>query len=125
MYKLSYDPELALLEYDLNGYWSMDDFSRFEREIRACHVQIRKDRTSYRVLSNGGDFAVQSADVRAAFEALFDALGKDNEGAFAVVVSSALSSIQAKRVLPRANVRIFSDAVEARRWLLADDSPSE
>jgi hypothetical protein len=122
MFKLSYDPELALLEYGLTGYWSMDDFRRFEAEIRACHAQIRTERTSYRVLSNASDFAVQSAEVRTAFEALFETLSRENDGPFAVVVSSALNSIQAKRVLPQAKVRTFSDDVEARHWLLADNN---
>jgi hypothetical protein len=125
MHKLSYDPELALLEYDLTGYWSIEEFRRFEAELRAFHVQIRGDRTSYRVLANARDFAVQSAEVRTAFEALFEALSRENAGPFAVVVSSALNSIQAKRALPLARVRTFNDDGEARHWLLADNSLPE
>lgn len=125
MYRTTYDAARKFLDYVIEGYWTMDEFHAFESEIRAHHQRIRKLNKSYRVLSDARDFAVQSVEVSDAFAALFKDLLDDNKGHFAILAASALNSMQAKRALPQANVRVFTDKDEAMAWLFEDGSLPE
>lgn len=121
-FKVTYDAANKLLEITLEGYWSMDDFREYEAEMGAKHMQIAKQAEYYRVLSDARDFAVQSKEVAQAFDSLFNHRRGDNFGRLAILVSSALSSMQAKHVSPSADVRVFTNEAEARKWLLEGGS---
>ena len=121
-FKVTYDPANKLLELTLDGYWSMDDFREFAAEMAAQHLQLIKHTPHYRVLSDARGFAVQSKDVSEAFGSLFNFRRNEDFGRFAILVASALSSMQAKHVSPNANVRVFTSEEDARSWLLAAGS---
>jgi len=121
-FKVTYDAVHKLLELKLEGYWSMDDFREYEAEMGSKHVQITKRTPFYRVLSDVRDFAVQSKEVGEAFGNLSNYRGEAEFGRFAILVSSALSAMQAKHVSPNANVRVFTNEAEARKWLLEEGS---
>lgn len=118
----SYSPERGLLEYFVADYWSIEDFRHFEMEFRKQLHQIEKDHKSYLVLSDARQFSVQSLEVSQAFTEFFEVHRSANRGRFAILTSSALNALQAKRAFPQGNVRVFSDVDEARKWLFDDNA---
>lgn len=117
MYSFSYDEDHALLTVMQRGYWSIAIFRDFERDFLTQHAQIRARRNSYRVLADCRDYPVQSAEIGEAFGVLFNTLMAENTAPYAIVIGSMLNKIQARRALPFANIRLFSDLREANDWL--------
>jgi len=122
MFSFSYDPARVLLSVVQRHYWAMPVFRDFEREFLFHHDRIRLTRKHYRVLADCRDYPVQSTEVGEAFGRLFGKLMSENSGHYAIIASSTLNKMQAKRALPQANVQVFSDVDDAMRWLFTDDS---
>ncbi len=122
MFEFSYDPDRVLMTIMQQGYWSLSVFGTFEAAFLKLHGDIRRQRSSYRVIADCRDFAVQSAEVGQAFGALFEKLMAENKGHYAIIAATVLNSLQAKRALPQANVQVFTDRDKAMAWLFEDGS---
>ena len=122
MYKISYDADRVLMTIVQNGYWTMPVFRAFEQAFVQQHAQIRAKAKSYRILADCRNFAVQSTELGDAFGAFYERILAQNKGYFAVVTSSMLSKMQAKRALPQAHVQVFAEWDEAMQWLFIDGS---
>jgi hypothetical protein len=122
MYSFSYDEGRTLLTVVQAGYWSIEEFREFEREFLAQHEKIRRRHKSYRVLAECRDYPVQSAEIGQAFGVLFEKLMAENKAHYAILTSSALNKIQAKRALPYDNIEFFADEAEAMAWLFEEGS---
>ena len=105
MYEISYDPEQALVELRLGGFWTPDVAQAFTAELSAV---ISKARLSgpFCVLSDAREFSVQSSDVVQRFSAMAENSLAERT---AIVVTSALARSQARRSMENGRVRIFSD----------------
>lgn len=121
-YSFSYDEQRVLLTLKQRGYWSLETFGRYEREYLAQHDHIRTRHRNYRVFADCADYPVQSTEVGEAFTALFAKLMSENKGHNAIIVSSALNRIQAQRLIPQPNVKIFTDGKAAMDWLFEPGS---
>lgn len=120
MFSFSYDPDRVLLSIVQRGYWSLPVFLDYEREYLAHHDQIRLHRRSYRVFADCSDYPVQSVEVGEGFARLFDRLMRNNHGRYAILTSSTLNKMQAKRAIPQENVQVFSDREAAMAWLFEE-----
>lgn len=122
MFDFSYDPDRNLMRLVQEDYWSLADFRAFESEFTKLHTTIRRTNQNYRVLADCRDFPVQSAEISEVFGAFFDRILNENKGRYAIVASSMLNKLQAKRALPQPHVQIFTDPDEAMTWLFEDGS---
>ena len=118
VYEISYDPETALVELKIGGFWNADTAKAFAAELGAVIIKARAN-GSYRVLSDARAFSVQASDIVERFSAMAENSSAERT---AIVVTSALARSQAKRSMQNDRVRIFLDMEDARRWL---DSSSD
>jgi hypothetical protein len=118
-YSVAFDPAGRMVRIALRGHWDLDLSKRYVREFR----------DALRVMPAGGcplgeqlvfvdlrEFAVQSQDVLGVLGEL------SNDASIAprrtaVVASSALLTMQARRVAP--DYHLFADPQEAMAWLTA------
>jgi hypothetical protein len=120
MHKIEFDDDLALMTLTLTGYWTMEEFGAYEAAFLAVLQDIRKRHRDFRILSRSAEFPVQSVEVATAFgERIWGAV-KDNRGPVALIAGSVLNKMQAERVFPDPNVRVFLSEEEARAWLFRD-----
>jgi hypothetical protein len=122
MFSFSYDEERRLLSLSQQGYWPMSVFRDYEQAYLAHHMQILRAHKDYRAIADCRDYPVQSTEVSAAFAQLFDRLIAENKGRYAVVTSSTLNKMQARRAMPQDNVGVFSERDEAIAWLFEEVS---
>lgn len=122
MFDFSYDPDENLIRLVQQGYWSLADFRAFESEFITLHMTIRKVHCDYRVLADCRDFPVQSPEIGEAFGQLFATIMAESKGRYAIVASSILNKLQAKRTLPQPHIQVFTDPDEAMAWLSEDGS---
>ncbi|HVF93540.1 MAG TPA: hypothetical protein VM900_04430, partial [Sphingomonas sp.] len=87
---------------------------RFAEEMRLRSASILTRYPAYDVLSDARGFAVQTSGVAERFQALAESGAARRT---AIVVSSALAKMQARRTLESERVRIFGDMDAARAWL--------
>jgi hypothetical protein len=120
MFRLSYDDARRLLTAELKGYWDMPTFMAYQSDLRALHGKIRQRHGNYRFLAESAEFAVQSPEVGMAFEQLARDLNSSNKGPFAIVTRTRINKMQAQRVLPAPNLRVFMDRDEAIAWLFEE-----
>jgi hypothetical protein len=118
-YQFSYDEDRTLMTIVQNGYWSMETFHAFEAEFLAWHRKIFARHKDYRVIAECADFQVQSTEVGLGFAGLFERLMAEYRGRYAIIAGSAMNKLQARRVIPHANVQIFTkeEHEQAMAWL--------
>ena len=121
-YSFFYDEQRVLLTLKQRSYWSMETFVRYEQDYLAQHDRIRTRHRNYRVFADCVDYPVQSIEVGEAFAALFSKLMSENKGRYAIIVSSALNRIQAQRLIPQPNVKVFTEGKAAMDWLFEPGS---
>jgi len=120
MYRIEFDEAQVLMTLTLEGHWTLDEFRAYEAEFLAVTRDIRKRHRAFRILSESTNFPVQSAEVAGAFTQSIGAVVRGDEGPVALVVGSMLNKMQAERVFPYPNVRVFLGEDEARAWLFRD-----
>lgn len=115
MYAFNYVPQTRTLEMRLEGRWTMEEFERFESAYNAA---IREHARTHPIglLSDSREFQVQAQDVAERFNAIGAGTG-GRLAATAIVAATMLNKMQAERILPQANMKVFLDIKEARDWL--------
>ena len=113
MYEISYDPEQALVELRIVGFWTPDTAQAFTAELSALVARARES-GPFCVLSDAREFSVQSSEVVQRFSAMAEHSSAERT---AIVVTSALTRSQAKRSMENSRIRVFSDMEDARHWL--------
>ena len=113
MYEIRYDPDQALIQLKIEGFWSAETAQAFATEL-AVAVSKARSRGQFCVFSDARKFAVQSPEVVERFSAMAE---KGAAARTAIVVTSALARSQAKRAMENGRVRTFADMDEARQWV--------
>ncbi|MHA6723923.1 hypothetical protein [Sphingomonas sp. RS2018] len=108
------------MRIEVHGFWPTDAIPSYLAELRrqtdALQVACGGCR---RILVDMSDYPIQSQAVAEAHANII-AHGKTAMKAFtAVVMTSALSRLQAKRMAQLAGHELFDDEASARAWLLA------
>ena len=118
-YQFSYDDDRTLMTIVQSGYWSMETFHAFEAEFLARHQEIFARHKNYRVLAECAEFKVQSNEVGVGFAQLFERIMAEFRGRYAIIAGSTMNKLQARRVIPYANVEIFTkeERQQAMTWL--------
>jgi len=121
MYRIFFHEDEGYLETEISGFWTLDEVFAFDREIGQYIQRYGHRFPHFAILSDSRDFAVQSAEVGAAFAACSTAANDRHTGVIAVVICSALARIQAKRIVGNGWTQcFFSDMAEARTFVEAD-----
>lgn len=120
MFRIEYDEDSILLKLTLKGYWTMEEFKAYEAEVISVVQQINRRHKNFRILSESAEFEVQSIEIGAAFAEGLGIIAKANAGPIALVAGSILNKMQAERVFPYPNVRVFLDSDAAREWIFRD-----
>ena len=69
MYRIFFHEDEGYLETEISGFWTLDEVFAFDREIRHYIERYGRRFPHFALLSDSRNFAVQSAEVGAAFAA--------------------------------------------------------
>lgn len=116
------DAPRKYVEIRLRGQWDEATARRFERELRAALPALPRGGCpigAQNTLFDSTEYAVQSQDVSAVLAGM---AGDPSIGSrrIAVLVSSALSKLQTRRVAP--GYGVFDDRDAAMAWLFEPDA---
>lgn len=119
-FSIEIDPPLDLVRIRLSGFFGVDDVTRFQAELLLAHKRLRCGRRGGPLTINDiSGMVIQSQDVVARWrEFLADPTHRSRRLAF--VVGSSLARMQLQRAIDGRDARVFTDAAEAERWLLAE-----
>jgi hypothetical protein len=119
MYAVSIHPEHQLMKIRVEGFWSMDTMTEYAAELRrASTALVAKSGACRRILVDMSAYPIQSSDVAAGHAAALDYASSRLGAAAALVLPSALSRMQAGRVVRSQGHQIFADEKSALNWLL-------
>ncbi len=107
----------ALIRCGIAGFWTMPVLAGFIRDAEAAVRALDCPPGEHMVLCDVTHAAIQSQPVFAAFVAM-PVAAKDRPRRVALVSNSALSRMQARRLIAaRPDIALFDDEHEALRWL--------
>ncbi|TPG10801.1 hypothetical protein [Sphingomonas oligophenolica] len=114
MFEIVFDEAKRVMRLRLTGFWDAATTARFADEVRAESAAAMTRHDSFDVLSDAREFAVQTADVADRFRQLAE---QGSARRTAIVMTSALAGMQARRSLAIDRVRVFGDMASAQAWL--------
>lgn len=118
MYDIHFRHDINLLDIAWHGQFSNEGVAAYARDVKARFVQ-EGFAPGYRLRMDMSGSAVQPQEAVAAFrEHLGDGLFP-RASRIAIVTSSVIARMQVRREMTQDYLRIFSDADEALRWLIA------
>jgi hypothetical protein len=119
MFTVTNEPEHRLMRIEVHGFWTPDTMRAYLTELGAKASALGSIGGCRRILVDMSDYPIQSQAI-AEGHARIIAHGKTEMRAkTAVVMTSALSKLQAKRMARLAGQELFDDEPAARHWLLA------
>jgi hypothetical protein len=119
MFTVTIEPPHQLMRIEVQGFWQRDTMRAYLAELGRQVDALAAYGGCRRILVNMSDYPIQSAEI-AQGHARIVAHGKtEMKAATAVVMKSALSKLQAKRMANLAGQELFDDEPAARRWILA------
>ncbi len=119
MFKVTIEPENQLMRIEVSGFWPAEILPAYVEELRRQTDALKPSGGCRRILVDMSDYPIQSQAVAQAHARII-AHGKDEmRAATAVVMTSPLSKLQAKRMANLAGHELFDDEDGARAWLLA------
>lgn len=122
-FKLEVDARRKLIVATMSGYWDMPTFSAFAAELRKALRRMKITGGCDYYLADASGFAVQSAEIALALQALVDSLEPDCPRRMAGIVGGQLNKMQARRAGATPNRQAFASEAEARAWLFSGAPP--
>ncbi len=113
------DGARRLLTVTKQGYWTMETFMAF---ADAFHMELRRMKAQggcRYCLVDATHFAVQSAEVAGALQALVDSFPEDCPARMAGISGSKLSELQARHRGEAPGRRVFPTREAAEAWLFS------
>lgn len=124
MYTVTIDPALHLMRIWVGGFWSAGVMTAYEAELRRQAQALGRSGGCQRILVDMSQYPIQAQNIADAHARIIARGKKMMRARTAVVMTSALSRLQALRVADLASEELFDDEVSARRWLLSMPAPS-
>jgi hypothetical protein len=116
-YTVEVQDDPPLVRVVMRGFWTMETFGAYMRDCGAAMQGLVARHGRFDTLSDCNDFPIQGPDVSAAFEQLKALSDKTPQNRIAIVTASALSRLQAERLVGNAHSRIFASEAAALEWL--------
>ena len=116
MHKISLQTTRNLLEIHIQGFWNVDMFYAFQRDVFDAVPKLTAGGRRHVVMVNVSETAIQTQEVVALLQTLI-ATEDPQPARLAFVATTALSRMQARRLVIRDNIRMFDNQPDAERWL--------
>ncbi len=118
-YTIDVDPHRRLMRATLSGFWNIQTVYAFLAEIEHKEAKLKVAGKPYFVMTDLTEFPVQTREIADELENHLKAWS--NAGAFsAIISSSALATLQVKRIAEGGNRRYFCAQDNAMDWLISE-----
>lgn len=124
MFQFKLEPDLALLTVTRTGHWSLDTVRSYEAALREKLECLQLSGRSTSFIIDIRSSGAQDRDVAEALRAMVGRLGPLHADRTAVVTSSGIAKLQARRVA-EANAQVFTSMVLARDWIMGEVDPTK
>lgn len=122
MYEINTDPAQKLLMIKVRGFWTGNTMATYRSEVGQQASTLRQAGGCKRILVDMSNYPIQSRAIADGHAAALRFARETLGARAAIVMTSALSKLQATRVATSSGHRIFSDSVTAMSWLMSDAS---
>ena len=123
MYSIRHDQTLNILEITVGGFWTVDEFGAFVRELQ-CALSVAPGKEVPMSLYNYTGAAIQSQEIVALMQDLARGVAPGRK--VAMYTEGRLARMQARRVaMAGARMRIFDSRSEAMAWLTGVAQPHD
>lgn len=122
-YTISIDPPRQLLRIAFRGFFRAEDLAEYESRKHLALVQLGLPTHQHVTLCDFTECVPQSQEVLDLFRQTLDN-PRYSSRKLAVVVSTALTALQVKRIVTRPNAACFTDVAAAEAWLDGDAEPA-
>lgn len=119
MYEITTEPEHRLMRIEVQGFWSPEMIPGYVAALYERIDSLKPVGGCRRILVDMSSYPIQPQSVAKAHSKIIDYGRNELKAVTAVVMTSALSRLQAKRMANLAGRELFDDEPSARRWLLA------
>ncbi|MDO9369499.1 MAG: hypothetical protein Q7T68_13105 [Sphingopyxis sp.] len=123
MFKFELEIDIPLLTVTRTGFWSLDTVKSYEAALRPQLTKLRLSGRPTAFIIDIRSTGPQALDVAEALRSMVGRLGSLHADRTAVVTSSGIAKLQARRVAD-ANAQVFTSMVLARDWVIANSNPA-
>jgi len=123
MFEFRLEPEISLLTVIRSGSWSVQTVADYEAVLRRQLIELNRSGPSTSFIIDIRSTSAHSRQVADALRAMIGRLGPLNAQRTAVVASSGIAKLQARRVA-NAGAEVFTSMTTARNWVM-HRSPAE
>ncbi|MGC5799530.1 hypothetical protein [Sphingomonas sp. NFX23] len=120
MYEISSDPARQLLIVRVSGFWTREIMATYRAEVGQQASVLRQAGGCKRILVDMSHYPIQSGDIADGHAAALRFARETLGARAAIVMTSALSRLQATRVATSSGHRLFNDDVAAMTWLMGN-----
>ncbi len=118
-FAVSIEPEKRLMHIVVRGFWPANVLPNYSAALRRNVEALAPHGGCKRILVDMSDYPIQSQDVAEAHSRIIRHGRTEMRAVIAIVMTSVLSRLQAKRIANVAGNELFDDEVTARAWLEA------
>jgi len=117
VYDVEIDPARKLLIIRLAGFWTPETMKAYQAEVRRKASALHRAGGCERILVDMSDYPIQSAEIAEGHASALRHAADTLCAKAAIVMTSALSKLQASRVATSTGHRFFTDETLAFAWL--------
>lgn len=116
-FDVGFDEHTGIITAKMRGFWPEETLQAFNDEMAAAVRAAARRVAVFGILGDATDFGVQSDQIARGFVPDSSSAPAKPPGPLAFIASSMLVKMQAKRVLTKAHVEVFTDLLIGRQWL--------
>lgn len=120
MFEVTADPDLRMLRLTMRGFWDDSTMAAYLKAMRKAMGDLLRGGGCRYLLIDMTDYPIQSKQIAESHGEQLRATKQVEGMRVALVMQSALSKLQAKRVAADTGHRTFESEEAALAWLLAD-----
>jgi hypothetical protein len=117
VFEIEFLREPAILRWKLTGFWTVETAHRFAAALTLEMAKVRRSHSRFSSFSDTRGFPVQTAEVMKILTDLSRGPGNAGSRKLAILVSTALNSLQAEHTLASDRIHVFRDEGKAFAWL--------
>jgi hypothetical protein len=121
MYTVTIEPSHHLMRIRVEGFWAAEVMAAYVAELGRQTEALRKTGGCGRILVDMSDYPIQSRAIADGHARIIAHGQRTMNARTAIIMTSALSRLQAMRVAHLAGHELFDDETSAMRWLLSED----
>ena len=119
-WSIDVDPARSVVRITLRGFFTPADVIAFEADRDVAHARLRCPPNQHLTFTDVREMKIQPQDTVQAFQALL-ANKRAHSRKIAFLTASSLARMQLLRAAESRTARMFTDPVEAERWLFEDE----